>query len=138
MNDAAPIVRDPRDLARWQKIQAQLLGGRFAPALAGYQELARRYPGVAELWFELGNAAAGALRFDLARTALLRAQELAAHNPSLLGSTGHQYLGLRQLDLARASFERAVAADPDSVDARINLAVWFEKERRLDEAWENV
>lgn len=138
MNDAVPIQHNPRDLAYWQKIQAQLLSGKYALALAGYQDLTRRHPGVAELWFELGNAAAGALRFDLAGTAFQRAQDLAPNNPSLLGSIGHQYLGLRQLDHARASFERAVAADPDSVDARINLAVWFEKERRLDEAWENV
>lgn len=137
-NDAIKLQRTPRDLARWQKAQTQLLGGRFGPALAGYHDLVRRYPGVAELWFELGNAAAGELDFALANRAYGRAQELAPANVPLLGSIGHQYLGLRQLDDARFSFERAVAAEPDSVDARINLAVWFEKERRLEEAWDNV
>ena len=137
-SDLARLQRSPRDLARWQKAQEQLLGGCSSAALAGYRDLARRFPAIPELWFELGNAATGELDFALANTAYRRAQELAPANPALLGSIGHQYLGLRQLDDARASFERAVAADPDSVDARINLAVWFEKERRLDEAWQNV
>ena len=136
--DLAKIQSSPRDLVRWQKAQAQLLGRRFGPALAAYRELARRHPAVAELWFELGNAAAGELDFALANQAYRRAQELSPTRASLLGSIGHQYLGLRQLDDARACFEQAVAAEPDSVDARINLAVWFEKERRLDEAWENI
>lgn len=134
----AKLQRSPRDVARWQKAQQQLLGGRSGAALGSYRDLTRRFPDIPELWFELGNAAAGELDFALADTAYRRVQELAAHNPSLLGSVGHQYLGLRKLDNARASFEKAVAAAPDSVDARINLAVWFEKERRLDEAWEQV
>lgn len=128
----------PRDLTRWQKTQAQLLGGRYGPALAGYRELIRSYPGIPELWFELGNAAAGDLDFAQANQAYRRVRELAPNNASLLGMIGQQYLGLRQLDEARSCFEHAVAADPNLVDARINLAVWFEKERRLDEAWECV
>jgi len=128
----------PRDSARWQKAQEQLLGGRSGLALAGYRDLVVRYPGIPELWFELGNAASGELDFAQADRAYQRALALAPRNASLLGSIGHQYLGLRQLDAARACFERAVAVDSNSVDARINLAVWFEKERQLDEAWECV
>jgi tetratricopeptide (TPR) repeat protein len=137
-NDQAKLQRNPRDLGRWQKAQEQLLGGRPGPALAGYRELVRRYPAVAELWFELGNAASGELDFAQANQAYRRARELAQRNASMLSMIGGQYQGLRQLDDARACYEQAVAADPDSVDARISLAVWFEKERRLDEAWECV
>jgi tetratricopeptide (TPR) repeat protein len=129
---------NPRDMMRWQKAQEQLLGGRSGLALAGYRELAARYPGIPELWFELGNAASGDLDFEQATRAYQRALELAPGNASLLGVIGHQYLGLRRLDEARECFERAVRADPKLVDAHINLAVWFEKERRLDEAWECV
>ena len=139
MQDAqARLRRSPRDVARWQKAQEQLLSGQHGPALAAYRALARRHPAIASLWFELGNAAAGELDFALANQAYRRALELAPHNISLLGMIGNQYQGLRQLDDARTCYERAVAADPDMVDARINLAVWFEKERRLDEAWECV
>jgi len=137
-NNLAKLQHTPRDLARWQKAREQLLAGRFGPALSSYHDLARRYPAVAELWFELGNAAAGDLDFALADRAYRRVRELAPRNSALLSMTGLQYQGLRQLDDARTCFEQAVTAEPDSVDARINLAVWFEKERRLDEAWDCV
>lgn len=137
-DDLTKLQRSPRDIGRWQKAQEQLLGGRHGPALAGYRELVRHYPGVAELWFELGNAAAGELDFALANQAYQRAQAAAPQNASLMSMIGLQYQGLRQLDDARTCYEKAVVADPNSVDARINLAVWFEKERRLDEAWECV
>lgn len=132
------MQRTPRDMARWQKAQEQLLSGRHKAALSGYQDLVRRHPAVPELWFELGNAAAGELDFPLANLAYRRARDLAPHNAGLLSMIGQQYQGLRQLDDARTCYEQAVAANPDSVDARISLAVWFEKERRLDEAWECV
>lgn len=137
-DDLAKLQRAPRDQARWQKAQEQLLGGRAGPALANYRELVRRYPALAELWFELGNAAAGELDFAQANQAYRRARELAPRNAGLLSMIGQQYQGLRQLDDARTCYEHAVAADPDSVEARISLAVWFEKERRLDEAWDCV
>jgi tetratricopeptide (TPR) repeat protein len=134
----AKLQRTPRDMARWQKAQEQLLGGRHKAALSGYHDLVRRYPAAAELWFELGNAAAGDLDFALANQAYRRVRELAPRNARLMSMIGVQYQGLRQLDDARTCYEQAVTADPDSVDARISLAVWFEKERRLDEAWECV
>jgi tetratricopeptide (TPR) repeat protein len=129
------LRRAPRDVARWQKAQQDLLVGRMSAALAAYRDLARRYPLVAQLWFELGNAASGELDFELANQAYRRALDLEPRNASLFGVVGQQYQALRQLDDARACYERAAAIDPDSVDARVNLAVWFEKERRLDDAW---
>jgi len=132
------LRRSPSDVARWQKAQRQLLAGNPGPALTAYRALAARYPGIAQLWFELGNAASGELDFGLANQAYRRALDLAPRDAALLSMIGQQYQSLRQLDDARACYERAVAADPDSVDAWINLAVWFEKERRLDEAWDCV
>jgi tetratricopeptide (TPR) repeat protein len=134
----AHLKRSPREVARWQKAQQQLLSGQCGPAVAAYRELVRKYPAVPELWFELGSAAAGELDFGLANQAYRRVLELSPNDANLLVMVGRQYQGLRQLDDARTSFERAVAADPTSVDARISLAVWFEKERRLDESWESV
>ncbi len=134
----AQLERTPRDVARWQKAQQKLLSGQHGPALAAYRELVRRYPAVPELWFELGNAASAELDFAQANFAYRRTLELAPRKVSLLCMIGQQYQGLRQLDDARGCYERAVAVDADCVDARINLAVWFEKERRLEEAWECV
>jgi tetratricopeptide (TPR) repeat protein len=130
----AQLQRSPRDIARWQTAQQDLLAGRPAQALAAYQELVKRHPAIRQLWFELGNAASGELDFTLANQAYRRALALAPGDAALLGMIGQQYQGLRQLDDARICYEAAVAADPDSVDARINLAIWFEKARRLDEA----
>jgi len=136
--DQARLNRSSRDISLWQKTQEQLLASRFRPALSGYRDLTRRYPGIPELWFEMGNAASGDLDYVLANQSYRKALELAPTNSSLLSMIGAQYQSLRQLDDARKCYELAVASDPDSVDARISLAVWFEKERRLEEAWECV
>ena len=111
---------------------------RPAAALAAYRNLLQQFPGAAELWAELGVAAASDLDFALAGQAFQRALELASADAALLVSIGLQYYRLRRLDQACACFERAVAADPSSVHARLSLAAWFERDRRLDEAWECV
>jgi hypothetical protein len=51
--DLAKLERSPQDVARWQRAREQLRAGRPALALAAYQELVRRFPGVVNLWFEL-------------------------------------------------------------------------------------
>ena len=102
-----------------------MLAGRSAAALGLYRDLVQHYPEAAELWFEMGNAAAGELDFALARRAYSRAVGGPA-NVSLLVSVGQQYQGLRRLDEAR-NVSPADRRDPASVDARISLAVWFEK-----------
>jgi tetratricopeptide (TPR) repeat protein len=131
----AELQRSPRDAALWRKAQEQILTGNCGLALANYQKLTCRFPAVAELWYELGNAAMGELDFPIANQAYRRAIDLAPRNSSLLAMIGNQFQGLRQLDQARSCYELAVKANPNSIDARISLAVWFEKERRLDEAW---
>jgi Tfp pilus assembly protein PilF len=136
--DLAQLQRSPRDVALWHKAQQQILGGDPASALAAYKRLTKRYPDVAELWYEMGNAAMGGLDFKLANQAYRRTAALAPNNAGLLGMLARQYQGLRQLEDARACLERAVAVAPDAVDGLINMAVWFERERRLDEAWECV
>lgn len=134
-SDLATLQRSPHEITRWQKAQQQALSGRHGPALASYRDLLKRFPGVAQLWFELGIAAAGELDFALANDAFRRVVELASNDATMLILTGQQYHRIRQLDKARDCFERAVAIDPNSVSARITLADWLERERRLDDAW---
>src|ERR1041385_4274709 len=136
--DLIKLQRSPRDSNRWQKAQQQLLSGRQNQALPSYRDLARRFPGVVQLWFELGIAAANDLDFALADQAFRRAEQLAPTDVSLLVLLGQQYHRMRRLEKARACFERAVAADPGSVHAQLSLASWFERERRLDDAWKSV
>jgi tetratricopeptide (TPR) repeat protein len=132
--DLLKLQRSPRDVARWQKAQQHVVGERHALAVAAYRELVRQYPGVEQLWFELGLAAMGELEFHLALESFGRAEQLASKDASFQVLLGQQYHRLRRLDRARACFERAVQADPSSAHARLSLAAWYERERRLDDA----
>ncbi len=136
--DLARLERSPRDIERWQKAQQQLLAGRAAAALPAFRDLTARFPGILNLWFELGMAAAGDLDFTLACQAFERAEALASGNPSVLIMIGQQYHRLRQSARARACHQRAVEADPSSIHARLSWAAWLERERRLDEAMKQV
>jgi tetratricopeptide (TPR) repeat protein len=111
-----------------------LLAGRAAAALPVYRDLTRRFPGILNLWFELGTAAAGDLDFALARQGYERAESLASANPEVLVMLGQQYHRLRQIDRARACYQRAFEADPSSTHARLSWAAWLERERRLEQA----
>ena len=136
--DLAKLEKSPRDIDRWHAAQQQLLAGRAAAVLPVYRDLTQRFPGILNLWFELGTAAAGDLDFALACQAFGRAETLAADNPNVLIMLGQQYHRLRLTDRARACYERAVQADPSSTHARLSLAAWHERERRLDEASQQV
>jgi tetratricopeptide (TPR) repeat protein len=137
-SELAQLQSSPREAARWQQAQQQLMAKRFAPALAGYQDIVKRFSGVAQLWFELGMAAMGELEFDLADQAFRRTMELSAKDVQMLVLLAQQYQRLRRLDQARRCFELAVAADPASAHAQISLALWHEKDRQLDQAWKCV
>lgn len=137
-DDLTKLRRSSQAENYWQNAQRQLLHGQYPAALASYRTLVQQFPGVAQLWAELGLSAAGELDFNLANQATLRAVELAAADANLLVSLGQQYHRLRRLEQAGACFERAVLAEPSSVHARLSLAAWFERDRRLDQAWEQV
>jgi tetratricopeptide (TPR) repeat protein len=137
-SELVKLQNSPREVARWQKAQQQLMGKRFASALAGYRDIVKRFTGVAQLWFELGIAALGELEFDLADQAFRRTLELSSKDAQMLILLAQQYQRLRRLDQVRLCFERAVAADPSSAHAQISLALWHEKDHQLARAWECV
>lgn len=136
--DLARLERAPQDVARWQRAREQLQAGRPALALPAYQELVKRFPGVPNLWFELGVAAGADLSFARSVEAFDQVRKLAGKDPSLLVMLGQQFHRLRLLDSARACFAGAVEADPSSAHARLSWAAWLEREGRLDEAAEQV
>ena len=138
MTDLVKLQRQPREIARWQKAQQQLMAGRYAAAISAYHDLLKLYPGAAQLWFESAMAEGRDLNFAEAETALEHAATVGANDVSLLVLIGQEYFRLRRFDRARASFQRAVAADPDSVHALLSLAAWWERERRLSDAMECV
>ncbi|HEY1788508.1 MAG TPA: sulfotransferase, partial [Verrucomicrobiae bacterium] len=138
MTDIAKLQRQPREIGRWQKAQQQLMAGQYASARSAYRDLLKLYPGVAQLWFESAMAEGRELNFEEAETALERAAEVGKNEVPLLVLIGQEYFRLRRFDRARASFRRAVAADPDSVHAQLSMAAWWERERRLTDAMECV
>ncbi|MGH7942725.1 MAG: sulfotransferase [Limisphaerales bacterium] len=138
MTDLARLQRHPRGIARWQKAQQQLMGGRYAAALSTYHDLLRQFPGVAQLWFESAMAQGRDLNFEKAEAALEQAAAAGPNDVSLLVLIGQEYFRLRRFDRARASFQRAVAAAVDSVHALLSMAAWWERERRLGDAMECV
>jgi tetratricopeptide (TPR) repeat protein len=130
------LQRSSRDVVRWQKAQQHVLHQRYGLAQSIYSDLMKRHAGVAQLWFEQGIAAMGALDFALADQSFLRTMELARNDVAMLILLGQQYQRLRRMDRVRTCFERAVEANPSSRRALLSLAAWNEKERRLDDAWD--
>ena len=63
LDDLARLQRSPEASASWQDAQKHLRDRRHAPALASYRNLVQQFPGVPQLWAELGAAAAGDLDF---------------------------------------------------------------------------
>ncbi len=135
LKDLEATPGSTRHIARWQKAQQNLVNGRPGQALEIYQELLKQFPDTARLWYELGFAAGKQLDFALADEACQRAAGLASRNVSLLVLLGQQYHWLRQPERARACFEQAATAAPASIHAQLSLADWYERERRLDDAW---
>lgn len=127
-----------REMARWQKAQQHLVNGRPEYALRIYQELLKQFSETPRLWYELGFAAGKQLDFALADEACQRAAGLAGRNASFLVLLGQQYHWLRRPDRARACFEQAAAAAPASLHAQLSLADWYERERRIEDAWKCV
>jgi tetratricopeptide (TPR) repeat protein len=138
VSDLARLERAPQEVARWQRAREHLRTGRAALALPAYQELVKRFPSVANLWFELGVAAAADLSFTRATQAFEQVRRLAANDPSILIMLGQQFHRLRQPERARACFQRAMEADPSSTHARLSWAAWLERENRLAEAGEQT
>lgn len=138
IDDVSRLQRSPQSVAAWQSALQCLNGGQHATALASYHSLVQQFPSVPRLWVEFGLAAAGDLEFSLADQAFQRAMELAPADSAMLMFIGSQYYRLHRFDETRACFERAVTADPSSIQARLNLASWLERSRHQNEAWECV
>jgi Tfp pilus assembly protein PilF len=123
---------------RLEEARQLLVHGDFLRALSKFERLTRSCPGTAGLWFEYGNAAAGARQIGLAERMWQRAIEVEPRNAELLVQIGHQYGSLRRPEQARACFARAAAVAPSGIDPRISLAVLLERQHKLSEAREIV
>src|SRR5580658_4468533 len=110
----------------------------FSQALAVYEKLARQFPRKARIWVEYGATAAGTGQLDLADRAWSKALELEPGSSENLLQIGHQYKSLRQPEKARAWYEKASAADPQSINPRMALAILAEQNHGFAEAREVI
>ena len=110
----------------------------FSQAVPAYEKLTQQFPHKAGIWFEFGCAAGGAGQLDLVERAWSKALELEPRNGELPLQMGHRYQALRLPEKARASFERAAAADPRAINPRMALAILLEQNHRFAEAREAV
>ena len=132
--ESCQVTASPGFPKRLDDARNLLLSHRYDQALTAYSRLAREFPTVATVWFECGNAAAGAHEWGKADAAWNRAMDLASGNSELIALIGHQYQGMRQPEKAKGCFLRAASADPRGINPRISLAVLLEKNHELGPA----
>jgi tetratricopeptide (TPR) repeat protein len=73
--------------------------------------------------------------YAAARNRLEKARDLAPHRPGIWVSLGVAYRGLEQSDDAIASYEKAIALDPDNIEPNLNIAVVMaDQQKKFDEA----
>ena len=132
-----PVSRDEidADSRRWASLDAK-----------GREQLGLPFPGhyvvheVDRSPFRLGLAFLEEGYPSLARRAFEESLDRSLENdqvdPDSLYNIGVIDLGLERLEDARASFQRALEAVPDFVDAHVNLGVTLARQRRLDGAEE--
>ena len=138
LEDMTKLRRTAHAMGSWQNAIKYLNSGRHGPALASYRGLVQEFPGVAQLWVELGVAAMGVLEFSMADQAFQQAMAIAPNDAAQLIFIGTQYSQFRRMERAIACLQRALVLDPSAAGARRTLASWLERSRRLDEAWECV
>ena len=129
-----PVHKPVEFNRRLDQARQLLLTQKFSEALPLYEKLTRLFPGQPVVWLEYGNAASGMHNRKVADVAWQKALELEPRNAELVGLIGHQYLGIRRPERARACFAQAAAAAPNAINPRISLAVLLEQNHQLVQA----
>ncbi len=132
---ASPSLKE-FDRDQWVAAQRDMLGGKFHRGMTRYAELLKRFPDMAELWFEYGVAASRALEFEEAGRAFQRTMELAQGDAGLLILVGQQHHHLQWMDQARECFKKALEGNPGSIKARLSMVEWLDLEGKPQEALE--
>lgn len=133
LDQAQPKTEEPDPL---KKIQIVIRMERHdkAAAIEEYQRLAERDPQNAEARHLLGFAQHLTGRLTQARANYEQAQRLNPELPGLDRDLGRLYTQLGELDLARQSLERAVAAEPKEPLNYLYLGEFYERESDLRRA----
>lgn len=119
----AAVEHDPKSAAlRTDLGMLQLAAGDSAAAAATLQQASELDPSRTQADMILVVSHLRDKKYDAALAILQRLEQRAPNDPSMHNMRGAAYLGLNDLNRARASFERAVALNPTFMPAVANLA----------------
>jgi hypothetical protein len=76
--------------------------------------------------------------FERARNRLLAADELSPRSPEILTGIGITFYARNEIPRAKSFYEKAIAADPDFVEAHYNLACALARQRKIKEALKSL
>lgn len=110
----------------------------YPNALILYEKLARHRSQNVEIWLEYGGVASAMQKMDLAEQAWANVEKLHGNRCEILQMLGLQYLDAKFEKKAAQCFEKISAINPRHINARISLALLYEKTHRVDEAREAV
>ncbi len=130
---AAAIEVNDQDPGTWSNWLAALNeAGRTPEAIAAGERATARFPQVANIAFNLGNAYRTEDRWTEAAGAYQSAREAAPNMAAAWGNEADARLELGERELAQGCAERALALQPDLHSARVTLGLIYDHGRRAD------
>ncbi|MGI8603993.1 MAG: ASPIC/UnbV domain-containing protein [Verrucomicrobiales bacterium] len=109
--------------AWWRLADIEEEAGRFDEAVAAYQQAIAFLPSHSSLRLACAATLWRGERLDEAQEAVVQARALAKDVPAFQTQLGKVWQALGEHARARESFAAALAASPDNIEARFNLAV---------------
>ncbi len=105
-----------------EKVRVQGCLGKDPRTLAAYRNLLMLHPEMFEAWAEYGDLLLSMNRLEDAREALARALGMDPNNPRILANLAKAHHRLGHWEESGALFERLLAAVPERLEARLDLA----------------
>jgi len=108
--------------------------GKYAEAMASFEQVTARYPDSAAAHYNLGISAIRDGRKDRGIASLETAVRLMPDMIEPYFVLGEEYFALEEKDKSQAAFDRAIELDPSNPRAHYNIGIIFYKSGRLDAA----
>jgi tetratricopeptide (TPR) repeat protein len=123
------------DVPELQQARALWQMNRFEQALDLFEAAVRKYPQNLVALVDASRAFGARFEITRAEAMLDRIMKLAANNPKLMHLAGQSYRMIFRPEKAIACFQRVVSMTKDIPDARLELAVLYERRHRVAEAY---
>jgi thioredoxin-like negative regulator of GroEL len=123
------------DVPELQQARALWQMNRFEQALAMFETAVRKYPQNLVALVDASRAFGARFEITRAEAMLDRIMKLAANHPNLMHLAGQSYRMIFRPEKAIACFQRVVSMTKEIPDARLELAVLYERRHRVEEAY---